>query len=145
MTDAQILDRILAAEGSAFTDDPVDRGRCTKYGITRTTLQDWRGRLVTCDDVRQLTEDEARDLYRTRYVRPFDGVDDSVRPQVVDIAVNSGVTRARTMLAVAQQGPKPLNTQLVIERLKHYTRLVQADPKQAKFLGGWINRAVSWL
>jgi lysozyme family protein len=145
MTDAEIVDRILEHEGTAYTDDPVDRGRCTKYGITRVTLQDWRGRMATCDDVRQLTEAEARDIYTARYVRPFDGVDPACKPQVVDIAVNSGVSRARTLLAVAQQGPKPTNTQLVIERLKHYARLCKADPAQTKFLGGWIARACSFL
>jgi lysozyme family protein len=144
VTDDQLLRAILSREGG-YVDDPVDRGRCTKYGITRTTLQEWRGRLTMCADVRNLTEDEACEIYRARYIRPFDGIDDSVRPQVIDIAVNSGVTRARALLALAQQGPKPLNTQLVIERLKHYARLVQADSSQSRFLGGWINRAVSFL
>jgi lysozyme family protein len=145
VTDEQILHAILSREGSDYVNDPVDRGRCSRHGITRTTLQDWRGKLTTCADVEMLTEAEACDIYRARYIRPFDGVEESVRPQVVDIAVNAGVTRARTLLALAEQGPKPLNTQLVIERLKHYTRLVQADSSQTRFLGGWIARAVSFL
>ena len=143
-TDDQILRDILSREGG-YVEDLVDRGRCTNFGITRSTLQDWRGKLTTCADVRNLQEDEACEIYRARYIRPFDGVDDSIRPQVIDIAVNSGVSRARALLALAQQGPKPLNTQLVIERLKHYARLVQADSSQARFIGGWINRAVSFL
>jgi len=144
MTDDQILRDILSREGG-YVNDPLDRGRCTKYGITRTTLQEWRGKLTMCADVRNLTEDEACEIYRARYIKPFDGIDESVKSQVIDIAVNSGVTRARALLALAEQGPKPLNTQLVIERLKHYARLVQADNSQARFLNGWINRAVSFL
>lgn len=144
MTDEQILADILRREGG-YVDDRFDRGRCTNMGITRTTLQDWRGQMVTCDDVRQLTEDEARAIYTARYLRPFDGVESSIKPQVVDIAVNSGLTRARTLLALAQQGSKPVGVQLVIERLKFYARLVKADPTQAKFLNGWITRAVEFL
>lgn len=145
MTDAQILNQILAHEGSTYTDDPFDHGRCTRFGITRVTLEDWRGHPVTCADVKALTEVEAREIYTARYLRPFDGIDPEVKPQIVDIAVNAGVFRARALLALAEQGDKPLNTQLVIERLKHYGRIVKADTSQAKYLGGWINRAVSYL
>ncbi len=144
MSDDAILSAILRREGG-YVDDPADRGRCTNMGITLATLRDWRHQTVTCADVRRLTEDEARDIYRARYLRPFDGVEDDVKPQVVDIAVNAGVTRARALLALAQQSDKPLNTALAIERLKHYARIVRADHTQAKFLLGWVNRAVEFL
>jgi lysozyme family protein len=144
MTDEQIVADIVRREGG-YVDDKVDRGRCTNYGITRTTLQEWRGQYVTCDDVRQMPVDEARAIYHARYVKPFDGVDASLKPQVVDIAVNSGVSRARTMLAIAQQGNRPVSVQLVIERLKHYGRICKQDPTQTKFIGGWIERATSFL
>lgn len=144
MNDDAILDAILRREGG-YVNDPADRGRCTNRGITIATLRDWRGRSVTCDDVRKLSEQEARDIYHARYLAPFVGVDPTVKPQVVDIAVNSGVLRARTLLALAQQSPKPLNTALTIERLKFYARIVAADPTQSKFIKGWINRAVEFL
>jgi hypothetical protein len=65
---------------------------------------------------------------------------------VVDIAVNSGVTTARAILAEAQKHPeRDLGVQLVIERLRHYARIVKGKPTQVVFLGGWINRAVSYL
>lgn len=144
MTDTQIIDAILRREGG-YVDDPADRGRCTNRGITLRTLQDWRGRPVTCDDVRALSEQEARDIYTARYLKPFVGVSAEVKPQVVDIAVNSGVLRARTLLALAQQSDKSPNTALAIERLRFYARTVKADPTQSRFLLGWINRAVEWL
>lgn len=145
MTDEQILSGILRREGG-YVDHPNDRGRCTNMGITRQTLQEWRGRAVTCDDVRQLTDDEAREIYRARYIRPFDGIEPDLKPQVVDIAVNSGVSRARALLALAQQQTeRPVAVQLVIERLKHYARIVKVDSGQAVFLPGWINRAVEFL
>ena len=144
MTNDQILDRILAHEGG-YVDDLRDHGRCTNFGITRQTLEDWRGRLTTCADVKALTEVEARAIYTARYITPFDGVEEAVRPQVIDIAVNAGVMRAKTLLALAQQSQKPLNTALCIERLKHYARIVKADASQSVFLPGWINRAVEYL
>jgi lysozyme family protein len=144
VSDDQILAAILRREGG-YVDDPADRGRCTNMGITIGTLRDWRGKAVTCDDVRRLTEQEARDIYRARYLTPFDGIDAAIKPQVVDIAVNAGVSRARALLALAQQSDRPLQTALAIERLRHYARIVRADASQSKFMLGWINRAVEFL
>jgi lysozyme family protein len=144
VSDDAILAGILRREGG-YVDDPADRGRCTNMGITIGALRDWRGKPVTCDDVRKLTEAEAKDIYRARYLRPFDGIEQAIKPQVVDIAVNAGVTRARALLALAHQSSKPLGTALTIERLKHYASIVAADPSQSKFLKGWINRAVEFL
>lgn len=144
MTDDQILTAILAREGG-YVDDPDDRGRCTNYGITIQTLREWRGRVVTCEDVRHLPVDEAKAIYRARYIAPFANIPEAVKPQVVDIAVNAGVMRARALLALAEQSDKALNTALVIERLKHYARLVKADTSQAKYLPGWVARACEFL
>lgn len=146
MTDDDILTDILRREGG-FVFTSFDRGAATNMGITQRTLSDWRGRDVTIQDVRELTEREAREIYRARYVTPFDGIDAEIKSQVVDIAVNSGVLRARTLLALAEsnRGLRSLNTQLAIERLKFYARIVKADTSQAKFLLGWCNRACEFL
>jgi lysozyme family protein len=144
VTDDAILDGVLRREGG-YVDDPADKGRCTNRGITLATLREWRGPSVTCEDVRALTEADAREIYRARYLHPFDGLDAAIKPQVVDIAVNSGVLRAKALLALAQQSGKPLNTALVVERLKHNARLVAADPTQARFFKGWVARALEFL
>jgi len=147
VTDDQILDRILAHEGSDFTDDPRDNGGATKYGITQHTLASWRGHLVSKDDVRQLTEGEARDIYRARYLQRFADVDPEHKLQVVDIAVNSGITTARALYAVARanHGSRSVTNQLAIERIKHYGRIVKAKPTQAVWLNGWLNRACGFI
>lgn len=144
MTDEEILDDILRREGG-YVDHQDDRGGCTNRGITITTLRAWRGQPVTCDDVKELTEYEAREIYRKQYLAPFDGLDAEVKPQVVDIAVNAGVARARQLLARAQQLDKPLPVALVVERLLHYGRICQARPSQVVFLRGWITRACEFL
>lgn len=145
MTDDQILDAILRREGG-YVNHPADRGGCTNRGITIGVLREWRGRPVTCEDVQNLTELEAREIYTANYVQPFDDVDPALKPQVVDIAVNSGVSRAKTLLAQARlHTRRSVNVQLVIERLQFYARIVKSNPSQAVFLSGWINRACEFL
>lgn len=145
MTDDAIITGILDREGG-FVNDARDPGGATNWGITRNTLREWRGVPVTVDDVRQLTEAEAREIYRARYLRPFDGIDPQWKAQVVDIAVNSGVTTARALFAMAQQQTaRSVGNQLAIERLKHYARICKNKPTSCVFLPGWINRATSFL
>ncbi len=145
MTDHEIVDRILSAEGG-FSNDPEDRGRATNYGITQATLGNWLGRVATVEDVRTLDVVTARDIYGSLYLKPFDGIDPEIKAHVVDIAVNSGVNRARALLALAEnQHQRPVRVQLVIERLRHYARIMEADHTQAKFAKGWIDRACSFL
>lgn len=146
MTDQQILDGILKREGG-YSDFPQDKGGCTNMGITIRTLKEWRNREVTCDDVRRLTREEACDIYRARYLKPFDGVPEDLKAHVVDIAVNSGVQTARRLLATAQTNAtaRSVNNQLVYERLMHYAKIVQADKSQAVFLTGWMRRAFEFV
>lgn len=104
MTLESVIDRILEREGSTFTDDPVDRGGPTKYGITLKTLSRWRGLPVTSADVRDLTEAEARDIYRSLYIdKPgFDALvwdgDTRVAETVIDTGVNIGPNRSAMFL-----------------------------------------------
>jgi lysozyme family protein len=147
VTDDAILDAILAHEGG-FSNHPHDTGRATNWGITQATLSEWIGRPASEHDVRNLTVGVARDIYRARYIRPFDAMNlaPEIKAQVVDIAVNSGVTTARAMLSEAMKHPeRDLGVQLVIERLKHYARIVKGKPTQSVFLLGWVNRAVAYL
>lgn len=145
MSDAQIIDAILKAEGG-FSNDPLDHGHATNYGITQATLSLWLGRDATVQDVRDMSVETARAIYAQKYVQPFDGVDPSLKPHLVDIAVTSGVSRARVMLALAvQQSARPAAVQLVIERLRFFARIVRSDPTQIRFLAGWTDRTCSFL
>jgi lysozyme family protein len=73
VTDDAILDAILAHEGG-FVNHPHDPGRATNWGITQATLSEWIGRPASEHDVRNLTVGLARDIYRARYIRPFDAM-----------------------------------------------------------------------
>lgn len=144
MTDEQIVDAILQREGG-YVDHPADSGGPTNRGITIGTLADWRGHEVTAADVQALTEAEAKEIYRQRYLKPFDDLT-FLKAHAVDIAVNSGVTTARAMVnrAMSQTRRSPAS-QLVVERLKHYARIVRQKPAKAVFLEGWINRTAEFI
>lgn len=92
----------LKQEGG-WVNNPKDPGGATNHGITIGVLSAWRGWDATPDDVRALTENEARAIYRHRYWMPIRGDD---LPQALalvtfDAAVNSGVSRAANWLQQA--------------------------------------------
>ena len=160
MTIDQILDDLIRREGG-YVHDPVDRGGPTKYGITQRTLRAWRGRAVTVDEVRRLTEEEARAIYHRRYVSEpgFTTLPDPLRAQVVDDGVMSGPRQAvrdlqraigrvrvdgvlgpNTRRALARQGHRVVHARLIQERTKRSFRIVKTRPDQGRFLQGWIVR-----
>lgn len=157
MNTQSLLDDILRREGG-FVDHPSDRGGPTKYGITQAALSDYRGRPVSVDDVRTLSEHEARAIYVERYVsRPgFDRLEHTaLMALLVDCAVNHGVTRAAkwlqqaagvavdgrvgpvTLAAVNRQDGAQLYRAVLAERCRFYGRLITRDPSQAVFAAGW--------
>ncbi len=162
---ADIIADVLRREGG-YVEHPADRGGPTNYGITRLTLAEWRGRPTTADDVRDLTEAEARAIYLNRFVaRPGFGfvADPSLRGVVVDAGVHHGPVRAARWLQQAvgaepdgRIGPKTLarvndaNVENVIDRfvalrLRFIADVVVGDPSQLVFLRGWVTRATEPL
>ena len=165
MTDDVVIERIIAREGG-FVDHPSDRGGPTRWGITRDTLERWRGFVVTTEDVAQLTKDEAKQILRFRYiVQPgFDHLDDDrLRAIVVDAAVHSGPRQATILLQRALDvdddgvlGPVTLAAangldddalrgvlvRTLTERLRFLVELVVKSPDQLAFLKGWTERVV---
>ena len=164
MTINQMLDDVIRREGG-YVHDPVDRGGPTKYGITQRTLRAWRGQAVTADDVRRLTTDEARAIYRRRYVDEpgFARLPDPLRTQVVDNGVLSGPRQAvkdlqraiggvridgrlgpKTRAALRQQGVAGVHAQLIQVRAARIGRIVHRRPDQARFLTGWLARITAF-
>lgn len=162
-----MIDRLIEREGG-FVDHPADRGGPTIYGITLATLGEWRGAPVARLDIALLGVDEARAIYRDRYlVRPgFDAVaDPDLRELVFDFAVNSGPAAAARALQTALRdmglyagaidggfGPKSqaalaacanipeLYYRTKCERYELYLRFIGRDSRQAVFATGWSNR-----
>jgi lysozyme family protein len=165
MSGEAIIDNLLEREGG-FVNDPNDRGGATKYGITRETLSDHRGEAVSVDDVRRLTEDEARAIYREEYIEApgYHGIHDaSLQGLVVDAGVNHGTHRAsrwlqraagasvdgvvgpNTLAAVNQGNTLRLYLEFLRIRVELYGRLITEDPDQARFAHGWMRRLGEFL
>lgn len=168
MNDEVIIERILAREGG-YVDHPADRGGPTKFGITRDTLEHWRGFAVSAEDVAKLTKDEAKQILRFRYiVQPgFDHLDDDrLRAIVVDAAVHSGPRQAVILLQRALDvdedgilGPVTLNAANQLEstdaeklmvrvltaRMRFLVNLVIKSPDQLAFLNGWTERVMAQI
>lgn len=163
-----ILDETLEAEGwPKFTNHPADRGGPTRGGITLATLREWRGKPVTVDDVRNLTEAEARAIYTARYVTGphLERIVDSLlRWQVVDAGILSGPKRAVEWLQEVAGGlkvdghlgpitatrvnslsPHWLGVRYAARRTRFLASIVASNPTQARWLNGWTNRATAFL
>lgn len=152
---------IIAEGGSKYTNHPADRGGPTKYGITLRTLSQWRKKTCTADDVKNLTEAEAIQIYKAFYWDLVMG--DSIKSYAVavmlfDQAVNRGISSAvkqaqkvAGVIADGVMGPgtlKALNSIQESSFVKSYAAasrsfyesLVTNDPSQSVFLKGWLNR-----
>src|SRR3990167_2978590 len=83
----RIIPMIIAAEGGAkVTEDPADPGGLTKYGISQSAYPSV--------DIRGLTEERAKELYKRDYWDKVNGdliPDDRLAYFVLDMAVNMGV------------------------------------------------------
>lgn len=159
-SDRKIVDAILLHEGEVYTNDPLDAGGPTKFGITLDTLSRHRGHAVSADDVRALSRDEAAEIYEQRYIRPFDGLPIGLRENVIDMGVNAGLSRATKLLQQlvgadvdGALGPQTIrlamngdwNTGYCYMRLAFYEHLIENKPSQKRFRNGWRKRALSFL
>lgn len=141
---------LMRWEGEFYEDDPDDPGGRTKYGIDQRSHPNV--------DIRALTREEAKAIYRRDYwdAVKADELPPGLRIVVVDIAVNNGRSRAikwlqqaagtdadgiigPKTLAAVQRGNKHLLTNTLIERRANFYRDI-ATGKMAKYLRGWLNR-----
>ncbi len=149
------LSIVLEREGG-YSNDPQHPGGPTMMGITQATLARWRGEAVTAEDVRALTEEEAREIYRAGYWNPLrcDALPPGLDLMVFDFGVNAGpgasarlLQRALAVRADGAIGPITLaaaraaGARACIDRLarlreEHYRAL----PGFARFGRGWLNR-----
>lgn len=173
MTDAEIVRWVIDRfEGHAFTDDPIDTGGATKFGITQRTLQWWRRRTVpgvtvTAADVEALTEDEAVDIGVAVFmVLPGLASVSSwrIRLMAYDYGFHSGPSRAvkalQAALGVTQDGVLGMVTlhaaNAVVDdvriavlvdtaRQEFMQDLVDQQASQRAFLLGWWRRTTALL
>jgi len=147
---------VVAKWEGGWSDHPEDNGGATMYGVTIATLSAWRGHKVTKEDVRALTREEAREIYRAWYWQPVRGDDLPAGVDLIafDAAVNSGPNRSARWLQTAVQarpdghvGPATLKAVLALDPKAVIVSATQIRllwlmglPDWKHFGRGWRNR-----
>lgn len=145
--------------GGVVTHDPADGGGRTQYGISeRSNPEAWADGHVT--------EEEARAIYLRKYVHApgFDKLPAILQPVCIDWGVVSGPQHVTGelqslvgvpvdhllgpatlgALPTTPEGLRRLTNQLVSARIAQVGRIVAKDGSQAKFVSGWLNRALEF-
>jgi len=162
------MDYILVNEGG-YANVRHDRGGATNFGITMATLSRHRKKAVSVQDVKDLTVDEAGEIYWDYYWLPNSL--DQVKSAPICICIfDIGIVRGVTVGAKYAQeicsyiyeeplaidghiGPKSIASlnsvsekrfvELYSDRAEQGFRgIVKVHPNQEKFLKGWIARAM---
>jgi lysozyme family protein len=139
MTDTfqNALTFVLKWEGG-YSNDPVDPGGETKYGISK--------RAHPNVDIKNLTKEQAGEIYRKEYwtAMSCDSMTPSVAICVFDSAVNCGVGRVKKWVVDLNvkdvEAEKRESRKLLQTRLAYYNSLVALKPSFKKYIKGWNNR-----
>jgi len=158
--------KILEFEGTTSENDPTDKGGCTHFGIILDDLKQFhvdknKDGIYTCEDVKALTKDDAKLMYKKMYWDYFqaDKIDNqSLAEYIVDSAINQGkgliaryvqeilglatdgLVGKVTLSSINEHNPKDLYDKLKQKRIDRYNRIVESNPSQSKFIKGWMNR-----
>jgi lysozyme family protein len=126
------LQKTLKYEGG-YVEDDAGKGP-SNFGINKTANPDV--------DVKGLTKDKARELYKKRYWDAIGGdalaaKDPALATIAFDTAVNMGVSKANQLVSKAKGDPSAL----LGMRQQHYDSLVKKDPEKfSPYEKGWKAR-----
>jgi lysozyme family protein len=150
--------QVIAYEGG-YVNHPKDPGGPTNLGITQATLSTYLRRPASVQDVRSLTKDAVRPIYKKRFwdVLRCDELPGGVDLAVYDFAVNSGPNRAarylQSVVGVPQDGQigpatiaacQKYSAQEVVKRLVAKRRGFLMGLRTWRTFGkGWNRRLVS--
>ena len=158
----------LKSEGSEFTNDPNDRGGPTRWGITQHDLAQFRGHSVSADDVKNMTVDEAKTIYKTKYWDPcnldaitsykkaliiFDqGVlcgtgtaakraQSACNAHLVPGLIVDGVIGPKSLKAINEMDEKLFCLEFLFLTQHYFLGIILNNPTQTVFMRGWLNRS----
>jgi lysozyme family protein len=126
------LQKTLKYEGGYVADD-AGKGP-SNFGINKSANPDV--------DIKNLTKDKARELYKKRYWDAIGGdalaaKDPALATIAFDTAVNMGVNKAKQLVEQSKGDP----TAILSMRQQHYDKLIENDPKKfTPFKAGWQSR-----
>lgn len=134
----ECLRRLLAHEGG-YTNHPSDPGGPTNFGITIADYRMYINKNATADDVRHMTVEQAKAIYKPRYWDALhcDDLPSGVDNAVFDYGVNSGIGRAARVYAqVKKASAKETINAICDERL----RFLKGLHTWPVFGAGWSTR-----
>lgn len=162
----KLIPHIIKWEGgNKFTNDPLDRGGATKYGVTIGTLQGLkydtnRDGKIDVNDVKTLQLEDFKRILKSQYWDRWKAdmiVNQSVANLLVDWTWGSGkhgIIIPQRCLGVTPDGivgdvtinALNVSNQRIIynkvweARKEFYEKIVKNNPSQSKWLKGWLNR-----
>ncbi|MDC7987612.1 glycosyl hydrolase 108 family protein, partial [Rhodoplanes sp. TEM] len=127
----EALRRLLVHEGG-YSNHPSDPGGPTKYGITIFDYRKYIDARGSAADVRAMTVDQAKAIYRVRYwdAQRCDELPPGVDYAVFDYGVNSGIGRSgrvlRRLLGLSADGHAVTDAAIAAAAARDPAGLVQA-------------------
>lgn len=146
---------VLKNEGD-YSQDPEDAGGETKFGISQRSYPNL--------DIKNLTRDQAIAIYREDFWAPYQDFDEPIATKLFDLAVHMGHKQAVQILQRAlrscgaphlkddgilgpltRQAITIARSELLIVALRSeaagfYRTLAVQNPRNQKFLAGWLTR-----
>jgi len=164
MSNAQTaIDKVLIHEGG-FVNHPLDKGGPTNFGITQAVYEEFVGRKVTLEEMKNMPIGNAVRIYKEKYWDKVQG--DKIRNYAIaftifDQAVNRGpssaIKQAQKILGLNQTGiaddsfinklnfqsPDIFVNQYIEASKDFYYMIVRNNSSQSVFLNGWLARIES--
>lgn len=142
MSFGKAFELLIGHEGG-YVNDPRDPGGETKYGISKRSYPKL--------DIKNLTLDQAKVIYKADFWGPLPKVDDRVRFHLFDLAVNSSVRRAvqilQTVVDVKPDGIWGPKSQAAYDRLAPTAVAIALTAERLRFmtnLNNWSAHGRGW-
>lgn len=138
------FDRLMGHEGG-YVNDPNDPGGETNWGISKRSYPDL--------DIKALTRDQAREIYRRDFWDRIRGdrLYDGVAFQLFDFAINSGIETAvrklQRALGVADDGHWGPKSQAAAEAMTETDTIMRLNAERLDFmtrLSNWKHHGAGW-
>ena len=133
------FDLVIVNEGG-YVDNKLDPGGATNWGCTQAVWEGYIGHKVSVDDMKALTKEDVKPLYKKRY---WDAIHGDAIPSgldycLFDCAINSGVNRSakiiQEIVGVFADGAIGNNTVSAITQLNPVTAINEFCDKRQAFL-----------
>ena len=136
------FDRLVGFEGG-YSNDPRDPGGETRFGVTK--------RSYPTTDIKNLTIDQAKAIYRRDFWMILGDADPAIKFQVFDFAVNGGMSasirKLQAAIGVADDGHWGPASTARLATLDVNDVLLKFNSQRLRFytsLAGWATYGKGW-